>query len=264
VNAVGVDLNAASRPLLARVSGLGPALAGAIVEHREKQGPFRSRHQLMEVKHLGTKAFEQAAAFLRVRGGEHPLDATGVHPERYAALEALASRLGKGIAELVGPGASLVREAGSLREEMGALTWEDVIAELANPGRDPRGAFSPFSFREDVRTLEELKPGMACPGVVSNVTSFGAFVDIGVYHDASSTSPSSAERPVRTTRPPSSRATASRSGCSRWTSRRSRSRSRCARPSSGGRRRSRSRRIGRRRSPRPGRGRHLQKGPAVP
>jgi uncharacterized protein len=183
VSAVGANLNTASRALLARVAGLGPALAGAIVEHRDRHGPFRSRQQLLEVKGLGPKAFEQAAGFLRVRGGEHPLDATAIHPERYAALLALASRLGKGIADLVGPGAALVREAVSLKEEMGALTWEDAVAELEKPGRDPRGAFSPFSFREDVRRLEDLKAGMRCPGIVTNVTSFGAFVDIGVHHD---------------------------------------------------------------------------------
>jgi uncharacterized protein len=183
VNGVGVDLNTASRALLARVSGLGPALAGAIVEHRETEGPFRSLRQLLEVKHLGPDAFEQAAGFLRVRGGEHPLDGTAVHPERYAALEALASRLGKEVGELVGPGAALVREAVSLREEMGPFTWDDVVAALEWTGRDPRGAFSPFSFREDVRKIEDLKPGMMCPGIVSNVTSFGAFVDIGVHHD---------------------------------------------------------------------------------
>jgi uncharacterized protein len=183
VHAVGVDLNTAARPLLARVAGLGPALAGAVVEHRETQGPFRSRQQLLEVKHLGPKAFEQAAGFLRVHGGEHPLDATAVHPERYPALEALATRLGKALGELVGPGAALVRQAASLKEEVGALTWQDLVEELEKPGSDPRGAFSAFSFREDVRKLEDLKPGMACPGVVSNVTTFGAFVDIGVYHD---------------------------------------------------------------------------------
>jgi uncharacterized protein len=182
VHAVGVDLNAAPRPLLARVAGLGPGLAAAIVEHRE-QGPFRSRQQLLEVKHVGPKALEQAAGFLRVRGGDHPLDATAVHPERYAALEALAGRLGKTIGDLVGPGAALVREAESLKEEMGAPTWQDVAAELERPGSDPRGTFTPFSFREDVRKLEDLKPGMACPGIVSNVTTFGAFVDVGVYHD---------------------------------------------------------------------------------
>jgi uncharacterized protein len=183
VNGVGVDLNTASRHLLAHVAGIGPALAGSIVEHREKEGLFRSRQQLLDVPRFGPKAFEQAAGFLRVRGGEQPLDDTAVHPERYPALEALASRLGKGIADLLGPGATLVREAQSLKEEMGALTWEDVITELEKPGRDPRKAFVPFSFREDVQKIEDLKPGMACPGIVSNVTNFGAFVDVGVHHD---------------------------------------------------------------------------------
>jgi len=183
VNGVGVNLNTASRPLLARVAGIGPALAAAIVEHREAKGLFRSRRQLLEVPRLGPKAFEQAAGFLRVPGGEHPLDDTAVHPERYAALEALAARMGKGVAELTGPGAALVREATSLKDEMGAFTWEDVVAELEKPGRDPRRAFVPFSFRDDVQRLEDLKPGLVCPGVVSNVTSFGAFVDIGVHHD---------------------------------------------------------------------------------
>jgi uncharacterized protein len=183
VNAVGVDLNTASRHLLTHVAGLGPALAGAIVEHREQQGLFRSRQQLLEVARFGPKAFEQAAGFLRVRGGENPLDDTAVHPERYAALEALASRLGKGLAELLGPGAALVREAVELTEELGAFTREDVVAELERPGRDPRESFVPFAFREDVQKLEDLKAGMACPGIVSNVTNFGAFVDIGVHHD---------------------------------------------------------------------------------
>jgi uncharacterized protein len=183
VNAVGVDLNTASRHLLAHVAGVGPGLAGAIVEHREKQGLFRSRHQLLEVARFGPKAFEQAAGFLRVRGGENPLDDTAVHPERYPALLALASRLGRGLADLLGPGAALVREAVELKEELGAFTWEDVIAELERPGRDPRETFVPFAFREDVQKLEDLKPGMACPGIVSNVTNFGAFVDVGVHHD---------------------------------------------------------------------------------
>ncbi len=183
VNGVGVDLNTASRHLLGHVAGIGPALAAAIVEHREKQGLFRSRQQLLEVARLGPRAFEQAAGFLRVRGGENPLDDTAVHPERYAALEALAARLGKGLSDLLGPGAALVREAVELKEELGAFTWEDVIGELERPGRDPRAAFVPFAFREDVQKLEDLKPGMACPGVVNNVTNFGAFVDIGVHHD---------------------------------------------------------------------------------
>jgi uncharacterized protein len=165
------------------VAGIGPALAGAIVEHREAKGLFRSRQQLLEVPRFGPQAFEQAAGFLRVPGGDHPLDDTAVHPERYAALEALAARLGKGLAELRGPGAALVREATSLKEELGDFTWEDIVAELEKPGRDPRESFVPFSFRDDIRALEDLKPGMVCPGIVNNVTSFGAFVDIGVHHD---------------------------------------------------------------------------------
>ncbi len=183
VNAVGVNLNTASRQLLARVAGIGPSLAAAIVEHREAQGLFRSRQQLLDVPRFGPKAFEQAAGFLRVPGGDHPLDATGVHPERYPALEALAARLDKSPAELLGPGAALVREAELLKEELGPYTWADILAELEKPGRDPRETFTPFSFREDVQKIEDLKPGMACPGIVSNVTSFGAFVDIGVHHD---------------------------------------------------------------------------------
>ena len=139
VNGVGVDLNTASRHLLGHVAGIGPGLASAIVEHREKQGLFRSRQQLLEVARFGPKAFEQAAGFLRVRGGENPLDDTAVHPERYAALQALASRLGKGLAELLGPGAALVREAVELKEELGAFTWEDVVAELeTSRARSPR------------------------------------------------------------------------------------------------------------------------------
>jgi len=165
------------------VSGIGPALAGAIVERREKEGLFRSRRQLLDVPRLGPKAFEQAAGFLRVPGGEHPLDNTAVHPERYGALEALAGRLQKTVADLLGPGVALVREAVDLKEEIGAFTWESVLAELEKPGRDPRDAFVPFSFREDVRKLEDLKPGMVCPGIVGNVTNFGAFVDVGVHQD---------------------------------------------------------------------------------
>ncbi|HEX9188165.1 MAG TPA: Tex-like N-terminal domain-containing protein, partial [Vicinamibacteria bacterium] len=183
VNGVGVNLNTASRHLLARVAGIGPALAGTIVEHREAKGLFRSRQQLLDVPRLGPKAFEQAAGFLRVPGGEHPLDDTAVHPERYAALEALAARLGKGVADFRGQGAALVREAKDLRQELGDHTWEDIVAELEKPGRDPRETFVPFFFRDDIQKIEDLKPGMVCPGVVNNVTSFGAFVDIGVHHD---------------------------------------------------------------------------------
>jgi uncharacterized protein len=183
VNGVGVDLNTASPHLLSRVAGLGPALALEIAQHRVAHGLFRSRQQLLEVPRFGPKAFEQAAGFLRIRGGDHPLDDTGVHPERYAVLEALAARLGRAVSELMGPGAKLVREAGELEQELGSFTWRDIASELERPGRDPRGSFVPFSFREDVQKLEDLKPGMTCPGIVSNVTNFGAFVDIGVHQD---------------------------------------------------------------------------------
>jgi uncharacterized protein len=183
VHAVGVNLNTAPRHLLARVAGIGPSLAGAIVEYRQAHGPFRSRQQLLEVPGLGEGAFEQASGFLRVPGGDHPLDATRIHPERYAALAGFATRHGRTLAELVGPGASLAREDATLREELGPWTFEDVVRELESPGRDPRATFTPFSFREDVVKLEDLRPGMVCPGVVSHVTSFGAFVDVGVSVD---------------------------------------------------------------------------------
>ncbi len=182
VNSVGVNLNTASRHLLTHVSGIGPALAQAIVAHRQEHGLFASRQSLLDVPRLGAKAFEQAAGFLRVPGA-NPLDNTGVHPERYAALMALAERLGKKVEELLGPGVELVRQAGSLKEELGEWTYEDVLRELEKPGRDPRAVFHPFAFREDVRALEDLKPGMSCPGIVTNVTNFGAFVDVGVHHD---------------------------------------------------------------------------------
>jgi len=183
VNQVGVNLNTASRHLLTHVSGIGPALAEAIVTHRQEHGLFPSRQALLDVPRFGAKAFEQAAGFLRVPGSENPLDNTGVHPERYAALHSLAEGMGKKLEDLLGPGVQLVREAASLAAEIGEFTREDVLRELAKPGRDPRAAFVPFAFREDLRTLEDLKPGMVCPGIVTNVTNFGAFVDVGVHHD---------------------------------------------------------------------------------
>jgi uncharacterized protein len=183
VHEVGVDLNTAPRPLLARVSGIGPALAGTLAEHRTTNGPFRSRQQLLEVRNVGPEAFANAAGFLRVHGGEHPFDATGVHPEHYGALEAAAKRLEKTPAELLGKGAAALREEASLEAELGRWTREDALRELENAGCDPRGPFRPFAFRDDVRTLEDLKPGMACPGIVTSVASFGAFVDVGVGQD---------------------------------------------------------------------------------
>jgi uncharacterized protein len=183
VNEVGVNLNTASEPLLAHVSGIGPALAKAIVERRREQGLFASREALKEVPRFSTKTFEQAAGFLRVPGASNPLDNTGVHPERYALLEGLAARLGRSVADFLGAGAGLVRQAAELREEVGAFTFDDIVKELEKPGRDPRQDFVPFAFREDVHQLEDLKPGMVCPGIVTNVTNFGAFVDVGVHQD---------------------------------------------------------------------------------
>jgi len=183
VNSVGVNLNTASSHLLARVSGIGPSMAKKIVEHRGTKGLFESRQQLLEIPRFSAKVFEQAAGFLRIPNSKHPLDNTGVHPERYPALEQLANRLGKDVGELTGSGVGLVKQAEDLKSEVGEFTFADIIAELEKPGRDPREEFSAFAFREDVHQVSDLKPGMTCPGIVTNVTNFGAFVDIGVHQD---------------------------------------------------------------------------------
>jgi uncharacterized protein len=183
VNSVGVNLNTASYHLLARVSGIGPALAKKIVEHRANKGLFRSREQLLEVPRFSKKTFEQAAGFLRIPDGNYPLDNTGVHPERYSVLENLAKQLGRSVADLLGPGVEQVKQAQSLREEVGAFTFDDIIKELEKPGRDPREDFAAFEYRDDVHSIADLTPGMICPGIVTNVTNFGAFVDIGVHQD---------------------------------------------------------------------------------
>ena len=183
VNQVGVNLNTASYHLLSHVSGIGPGLARAIVEHRGKAGLFQSRAQLLEVPRFSKQTFEQAAGFLRIPDGANPLDNTGVHPERYAVLERLAARLGVPASGLLGPGVALVKEASDLKDEVGAFTFDDIVKELEKPGRDPRAGFVPFSFRDDIHELKDLKPGMVCPGIVTNVTNFGAFVDIGVHQD---------------------------------------------------------------------------------
>ncbi|TNF30170.1 MAG: RNA-binding transcriptional accessory protein [Deltaproteobacteria bacterium] len=185
VNRVGVDVNTASAQLLAYVAGLGAAVARAVVAHRAARGRFTSRRQLLEVSGLGPKRFEQAAGFLRVRGGQHPLDASAVHPERYALVERIARDARTRLEELVGDAArvgrlDLSRYVGG---EVGEPTLRDIADELARPGRDPREAFEAPSFREDVRTPEDLEPGMVLDGVVTNVTNFGAFVDIGVHQD---------------------------------------------------------------------------------
>lgn len=183
VNSVGVNLNTASSHLLARVSGIGPSMAKKIVEHRGTKGLFESRQQLLEIPRFSAKVFEQAAGFLRIPNSAHPLDNTGVHPERYESLERLATRLGKGVGELTGSGVELVKQAEDLKAEVGDFTFTDIITELAKPGRDPREEFSAFTFREDIHQVSDLVAGMICPGIVTNVTNFGAFVDIGVHQD---------------------------------------------------------------------------------
>ena len=183
VNAVGVNLNTASYHLLEHVSGIGPAMAKKIVEHRAANGLFTSRQQLLDVPRFSKKMFEQSAGFLRIPNAGHPLDNTGVHPERYPALEALAARLGKSVAELTGSGVDLIKQSEEFKSEVGEFTFGDIVTELAKPGRDPRDEFSAFAYREDIHELKDLKPGMACPGIVTNVTNFGAFVNIGVHQD---------------------------------------------------------------------------------
>jgi protein Tex len=185
VNAVGVELNTASAKLLAYVSGVGPTLAKNIVEHRAAHGPFRSRRDLRKVARLGPKAFEQAAGFLRVRGGEEPLDASAVHPESYDVVERMATDLGVPVATLVGNG-ELVRRLDIRKyvdERRGEPTLRDIVAELEKPGRDPRQSFEETKFREDVTDIAHLQEGMVLEGVVTNVTAFGAFVDVGVHQD---------------------------------------------------------------------------------
>jgi uncharacterized protein len=183
VNHVGVDLNTASYHLLSHVSGIGPSLAKSIVEHRNTKGLFKSRQELLEVSRFSKKAFEQAAGFLRIPNAENPLDNTGVHPERYPALESVASRLGKSVKDLIGSGVALVKKDETLRKEVGEFTFKDIVQDLEKPGRDPRDPFVAFQFREDIHEVKDLKPGMTAPGIVTNVTNFGAFVDIGVHQD---------------------------------------------------------------------------------
>jgi len=185
VNAVGVDLNTASQPLLARVSGITAGLATAIVARRDSEGPFRTRQQLMKVPRLGPKAFEQCAGFLRIRGGDDPLDASGVHPEAYPVVRRILAATGTAAGQLIGSTAVLRR----LHPEeftdgrFGLPTVTDILRELEKPGRDPRPAFATATFAEGIETLEDLRPGLVLEGVVTNVAAFGAFVDVGVHQD---------------------------------------------------------------------------------
>ncbi|AKU92023.1 Tex family protein [Vulgatibacter incomptus] len=184
VSAVGVDANTASPQLLEHVAGVGPTLARRIVAHRDEQGPYESRAALRKVKGLGPKAFEQAAGFLRVKG-RNPLDDSGVHPERYGVVERMAKDLGVEVASLVGR-SELVRRIdwrGYVGDGLGEPTLRDILAELEKPGRDPRGDFSAPAFRPGLHRLEDVREGMVLQGVVTNVTGFGAFVDVGVHQD---------------------------------------------------------------------------------
>jgi protein Tex len=185
VNAVGVDLNTASVPLLARTSGVSESLAEAIVAHRDKKGRFRNRSALLDVPRLGPKAFEQCAGFLRIRNGDDPLDASGVHPEAYPVVRHILDRLGITLAELIGNERSLksLRPADFADDRFGIPTVTDIIAELEKPGRDPRPAFSAATFAAGVEKVADLKVGMILEGVVTNVAAFGAFVDVGVHQD---------------------------------------------------------------------------------
>ncbi|MGB5948304.1 MAG: Tex family protein [Parvibaculum sp.] len=185
VNGVGVDANTASVPLLARVSGIGESLAQAIVAHRDRTGPFRTRAALKEVPRLGAKAFELCAGFLRIPNGDDPLDASSVHPEAYPVVRRIIEKTGDELRNLIGNTATLrgLRPQDFTDENFGVPTVSDILKELEKPGRDPRPAFKTAAFREGVEKLSDLEPGMVLEGVVTNVAAFGAFVDIGVHQD---------------------------------------------------------------------------------
>jgi protein Tex len=185
VNAVGVDVNTASPALLARISGLSASLADAMVRYRDEHGAFASREALKKVPRLGEKTFEQAAGFLRIMGGENPLDASAVHPEAYPVVEKILADLGKPLTELTGDARAL-KELDATRytsEQFGLPTVRDILKELEKPGRDPRPQFKTAAFQDGVEELKDLTPGMLLEGVATNVTNFGVFVDIGVHQD---------------------------------------------------------------------------------
>ncbi|MBW1896471.1 MAG: RNA-binding transcriptional accessory protein, partial [Deltaproteobacteria bacterium] len=185
VNAVGVEINTASEQLLTYVSGLGPQLAKNIVAHRNDNGPLSSRQELKKIPRLGPKAFEQAAGFLRIKNGTNPLDASAVHPESYHIVRAMAADLGSAVKDLIQDDklSNRIDIRRYLTDQVGMPTLTDIMVELAKPGRDPREEFEALSFSETVKELKDIKPGMKLPGVVTNVTAFGAFVDVGVHQD---------------------------------------------------------------------------------
>jgi uncharacterized protein len=185
VNAVGVDVNTASAPLLSRISGLNSTLASNIVSFRESNGAFASRSELKKVPRMGPKAFEQAAGFLRIVGGQDPLDASAVHPEAYPLAKRIAEKSGRDVRSLIGDKATLskITPKQFADAQFGEPTVKDILAELEKPGRDPRGEFRAAEFDAKIKEISDLKPGMSLEGVVTNVTAFGAFVDLGVHQD---------------------------------------------------------------------------------
>ena len=185
VNRVGVEVNTASAALLSYVAGVGPAMAQHIVKLRDERGGFRARRELLDVPRLGAKAFEQAAGFLRIRGADNPLDASAVHPERYALVERIAADLGAPLSALVANEemVAAIEPARYVSDDVGLPTLQDILGELRKPGRDPRDAFEPPAFRDDIKEPKDLEPGMVLEGVVTNIVAFGAFVDIGVHQD---------------------------------------------------------------------------------
>jgi uncharacterized protein len=185
VNAVGADLNTASVPLLARISGLSGSLAGNIVAFRDANGPFRNRKQLLKVPRVGDRTFQQSAGFLRVMNGDNPLDASAVHPEAYPLVERIAVQTGLAMRELIGrsPVIRTLKPEDFADARFGVPTIKDILAELDKPNRDPRPEFRTAAFKDGVQGLRDLVPGMTLEGVVTNVANFGAFVDIGVHQD---------------------------------------------------------------------------------
>jgi uncharacterized protein len=185
VNAVGVDLNTASVPLLTRVSGLSGSVAKSVVRWREANGAFKTRQDLLKVTGLGAKTFEQSAGFLRIRGGDNPLDMTGVHPETYPLVQQIILKTAKPIQELMGRSEVLkaLKPEGFVSAQFGVLTIQDILGELEKPGRDPRPGFKVARFNEGVNDIKDLKEGMVLEGTVSNVAAFGAFIDLGVHQD---------------------------------------------------------------------------------
>ena len=185
VNAVGVELNTTSEQLLSYVSGVGPQLASNIIKYREENGGFKNRKQLRDVPRLGPKAFEQCAGFLRVHGSSNPLDESAVHPESYHIVEKMAEKLQVKVRELIGNKELIARINPNdyVEQDFGLETVRDILKELEKPGRDPRSKFEAFEFDKNIRTIDDLKTGMVLNGIVTNITAFGAFVDIGVHQD---------------------------------------------------------------------------------